>query len=293
MADLENLDQAGRSSGPEPARPHYRPAGPKFSSSSPIPPTDAKHAVGMDPSTHRHAQQRCSGSESLATPRVSNSSNNWPPIWRRRTRTIRSIELREVPPDVRGLRAEPAGAERRLREDPGEMAGRSGGLRQRQSDRAPTPRKPCCNWACRTNSPARPTRPRNGIRSWRKEFPNTPQAKKASGVLRRLELDRAAVAIPGEGHQGPADRLSPPTYRGKVVLIQFWSTIDDRCKDDMDALKDLYAKYGGRGGFEIIGVCLDQRSEGDASLPRTEPLSVAAGAGARRIRRRNWPTSWA
>ena len=42
------------------------------------------------------------------------------------------------------------------------------------------------------------------------------------------------------------------------MLIQFWSTIDDRCQQDMDALKDLYAKYGGRGGFEIIGVCLDR-----------------------------------
>jgi peroxiredoxin len=47
-------------------------------------------------------------------------------------------------------------------------------------------------------------------------------------------------------------------YRNRVVLIQFWSTIDGRCQQDMDALKDLYAKYGGRGGFEVIGVCLDQ-----------------------------------
>jgi hypothetical protein len=29
----------------------------------------------------------------------------------------------------------------------------------------------------------------------------------------------------------------------------------------MDALKELYAKYGGRGGFEIIGVCLDKQPQ--------------------------------
>ena len=52
--------------------------------------------------------------------------------------------------------------------------------------------------------------------------------------------------------------ISRAALSRQVVLIQYWGTVDDRCKEDMDALKELYAKYGGRGGFEIIGVCLDE-----------------------------------
>jgi thiol-disulfide isomerase/thioredoxin len=58
--------------------------------------------------------------------------------------------------------------------------------------------------------------------------------------------------------KGGAIDLAAQPYRGRVVLIQYWATWDDRCKADMDALKELYGKYGGAGGFEIVGVCLDK-----------------------------------
>jgi uncharacterized protein YjiS (DUF1127 family) len=91
-----------------------------------------------------------------------------------------------------------------------------------------------------------------------KDFPNSPQAKKAAGVLRRLSSIGQPLRFRAKDVKGrPLDIAAPP-YRGHVVLIQYWGTVDDRCQDDMDALKDLYAKYGGRGGFEIIGVCLDR-----------------------------------
>ena len=101
-------------------------------------------------------------------------------------------QLREVPPDVRGLRAEPASAERRLRQDSGKVAGRPGGLCQRQSRRAPTPPRRCCSWACRTNSPARPTRPRSGTESWRRNSRTRRRPRRPAACLRRLELDRAS-----------------------------------------------------------------------------------------------------
>lgn len=91
-----------------------------------------------------------------------------------------------------------------------------------------------------------------------KDFPNSQQAKKASGVLRRLSSIGQPLRFRAKDVKGrPIDVAAPP-YRGRVVLIQYWGTVDDRCQEDMDALKDLYAKYGGRGGFEIIGVCLDR-----------------------------------
>jgi peroxiredoxin len=47
-----------------------------------------------------------------------------------------------------------------------------------------------------------------------------------------------------------------PAYRGKVLLIHYWATWSDKCKEDLVLLKDFYAKRGGRE-FDIIGVCLD------------------------------------
>lgn len=91
-----------------------------------------------------------------------------------------------------------------------------------------------------------------------KEFPSTSQAKKAGGVLRRLSSMGQPLRFRAKDIQGRPLDISAPPFRGKVVLIQYWSTIDDRCQADMDSLKELYAKYGGRNGFEIIGVCLDR-----------------------------------
>ncbi len=91
-----------------------------------------------------------------------------------------------------------------------------------------------------------------------KDFPDSPQATKAKGVLRRLDSVGKPIRFNAKDVRGGAVNIAAPPYLGRVVLIQFWGTVDDRCKDDMDTLNDLYAKYGGRGGFEIIGVCLDK-----------------------------------
>ncbi len=45
-------------------------------------------------------------------------------------------------------------------------------------------------------------------------------------------------------------------YRGKYVLIHYWSTWCEPCKTDFAELKELYAKYG-KSGFTLIGVNLD------------------------------------
>lgn len=89
-----------------------------------------------------------------------------------------------------------------------------------------------------------------------KDFPNTPQAKKASGVLRRLSSIGQPLRFAAKDIKGRQVNIA--AYRGRVTLIQFWSNIDDRCQQDMDELKELYSKYGGNRGFEIIGVCLDR-----------------------------------
>lgn len=85
-------------------------------------------------------------------------------------------------------------------------------------------------------------------------FPDCQQAKKAAGAVRRLGSVGKPIRIRGTDLQGgPVDLASE---RGKVVLIHYWATWCDVCKDDMAHIKDLYAKYGGRR-FEVIGVALD------------------------------------
>ncbi|MHC4399623.1 MAG: redoxin domain-containing protein [Planctomycetota bacterium] len=87
-----------------------------------------------------------------------------------------------------------------------------------------------------------------------KEFPNSSQGKKAAGALTRLESVGKAITFRGKGSSGGVVDLS--TYRGKVVLIQYWASWCEPCKVDMATLRELWSKYRD-SGFHIIGVNLD------------------------------------
>jgi peroxiredoxin len=76
---------------------------------------------------------------------------------------------------------------------------------------------------------------------------------------------RSAVA-----EHGPAPDFSLPTltgeslalssYRGKVVLLDFWATWCTPCRDEIPRLVDLQNKYGGQG-LQIIGVSMDDSAD--------------------------------
>jgi len=88
------------------------------------------------------------------------------------------------------------------------------------------------------------------------DFPKAAPAAKASGAIRRLSSVGSQIRLRGQDLQGGTVDLAAAPYRGKPVLIHYWATWSERCKEDMVLLKDFYAKKGGRD-FEIIGVCLD------------------------------------
>jgi len=90
-------------------------------------------------------------------------------------------------------------------------------------------------------------------------FPTANPAKKAAGALRRLGSVGKPIALRGDAQGGAVD-LNSPQYRGKVVLIHYWTTLGERWKEDMVLLKDFYTKKGPRE-FDIIGVCLDDNPE--------------------------------
>ena len=90
------------------------------------------------------------------------------------------------------------------------------------------------------------------------KFPASAPAKKAVGARTRLESVGKAISLQGKSPTGGVVDLA--TFRGKVVLVQFWASWCEPCKVDMAALKELLTKYGS-AGFNIIGVNLDSRRE--------------------------------
>jgi thiol-disulfide isomerase/thioredoxin len=87
-----------------------------------------------------------------------------------------------------------------------------------------------------------------------KDFPQTNNGKKAAGALVRLNSEGKAIRLQGSALRGGQVDLA--SYRGKMVLIQYWATWCEPCKADMAHMKEVFAKHRSRG-FEIIGVCLD------------------------------------
>ena len=77
---------------------------------------------------------------------------------------------------------------------------------------------------------------------------------RAAGAIRRLELKGKQLELAGAGLSGGTVNVAD--YRGKAVLVLFWSTWCKPCTEDLPQIKDLYRKYHS-AGFEIIGVNLD------------------------------------
>jgi hypothetical protein len=89
------------------------------------------------------------------------------------------------------------------------------------------------------------------------KFPNAGQASKARGALMRLTSVGKPIRLRGQDFSNGTVDIAAPTYRGKAIVIHYWATWSDNCKNDMVLLKNLYATQGGGRDFEIVGVCLD------------------------------------
>lgn len=87
-----------------------------------------------------------------------------------------------------------------------------------------------------------------------KQFPNSDAGKKATGAVRRLQSIGKAMPLAGDAVGGGKVNLAG--YRRKYVLIHYWATWCEPCKEDIEELKVLHNKYS-RRGFDIIGVNLD------------------------------------
>ena len=85
-------------------------------------------------------------------------------------------------------------------------------------------------------------------------------------LVRSSHLDSRRSAVPGtlapdfSLPQLTGGQLRLSAYRGKVVLLDFWATWCDPCRDEIPHFVDLQNKYGSPG-FQIIGVSMDDGPE--------------------------------
>ncbi|WP_442485121.1 redoxin family protein [Aeoliella sp. SH292] len=87
-----------------------------------------------------------------------------------------------------------------------------------------------------------------------KSFPTTDAGKKAQGAIRRL--GSIGKVLPLQGNAVGGGNVDLAGYRRKFVLIHYWATWCEPCKEDIVELKKLHQQYASRG-FDIIGVNLD------------------------------------
>lgn len=101
-------------------------------------------------------------------------------------------------------------------------------------------------------------------------FPQSEAAKKGAGAKRRLESVGREIPLQATALDGKAVSLA--AYRGKTVLIHYWATWCEPCKEDMAELKKLQSKYAAKG-LTLIGVNLDSERESAVAYLRGAPLS--------------------
>ena len=56
------------------------------------------------------------------------------------------------------------------------------------------------------------------------------------------------------------ETISLDTYRGDVVMINFWATWCGPCREEMPILDELYSRYQ-RAGFQLLGVNIDDEPQ--------------------------------
>ncbi len=96
---------------------------------------------------------------------------------------------------------------------------------------------------------------REALRYYRRvasDFAGTDAGQKATGAARRLESVGRQIDFNGPTIDGKQFSLS--NLRGKPVVIHYWATWCEPCKQDMKLLRRLQARYR---GLQLVGVNVD------------------------------------
>ncbi len=76
-----------------------------------------------------------------------------------------------------------------------------------------------------------------------------------------VSIGKNVVAFDAETTRG--EKISfPNSYKGKVVMLDFWATWCGPCVGELPNVKKAYSQYHDKG-FEILSISLDQKGDGD------------------------------
>ncbi len=81
-----------------------------------------------------------------------------------------------------------------------------------------------------------------------------PQIAQMEATARRLKLPGNVIEISGTTAEG--EEFDWKSYRGKVVLVDFWASWCGPCRAEIPNMKAQLEKYGDKG-FAVVGVSLD------------------------------------
>ncbi|MGE3317272.1 MAG: peroxiredoxin family protein [Planctomycetaceae bacterium] len=87
------------------------------------------------------------------------------------------------------------------------------------------------------------------------KFAETPQSQQAVAILKRLNLEGQKLDLGGETPEGGFVKIDD--YKGKVVLVVFWSSDSQDFQSQVADLSQVARKYESKG-LRVIGVSLDE-----------------------------------
>ncbi len=126
-----------------------------------------------------------------------------------------------------------------------------------------------------------------------------------AGLLACASLDVAAATLTKwTGGKAPVLKLADAAgrehmssqWRGKTVVVNFWATWCEPCREEMPSLERLRARLGGKA-FEVVAVNVGESPERVARFTRDVPVTFPIvydrdSTTAKRWKVRGYPTSY-
>jgi thiol-disulfide isomerase/thioredoxin len=96
-----------------------------------------------------------------------------------------------------------------------------------------------------------------------------------AGELPLAPADRPAAGAPVpklEGKSLTGDNFSLDSYRGKVIVLDFWATWCGPCREATPRVRAIHEEYSRGGKFAVVGITFDHQPETAKAYADSEKL---------------------